>query len=106
VLLTGAALGLLVGALLTNLGTALLELDESGTLGAACEHAEATIAGAPSGLLIGLAAAALYLVLRRHGRGVALSLLGGALGALVALVLVFRVLYPLATNLPVYVCPY
>jgi hypothetical protein len=106
VLLTGAVLGLLVGTLLTNLGTVLLELDESGTLGAACEHAEATIAGAPGGLLVGLAAAAVYLVLRRHRRGVALSLLGGAAGALVALMLVVFLLYPLATYLPIFVCPY
>jgi len=107
VLLTGAVLGLLVGTLLTNLSTVLLELDESGSLGAACEHAEATIAGAPSGLLVGLAAAAAYLVLRRHRRRLALSLPGGAAGALVALMLVLFLLYPLATNyLPVFVCPY
>lgn len=107
VLLTGAALGLLIGTLLTNLSTSLIEFDESRTLGAACEHAEATIAGAPGGLLVGLAAAAVFVLLRRHQRHVALSLVGGAAGALVALLLVTFLLHPLATNyLPVFVCPY
>lgn len=107
VLLTGAVLGLLIGTLLTNLGTAVVELDESRTLGAACEHAEATISGAPGGVLVGLAAAAVYLLLRRHQRHVALSLLGGASGAVVALLLITFLLYPLATShLPIFVCPY
>lgn len=106
-LLTGGLVGLLVGTFLTNLSTALLELDESRSLGAACEHAEATIAGAPSGLLIGLAAAAVYLLLRRHRRRTRVSVLGGGAGALVALLIVVFLLYPLATNyLPVFVCSY
>ena len=107
VLLVGAVVGLLVGSLLTNLGTALLEHDESQTLGAGCEHAEATISGAPGGLLVGAAAAAVYLLVRRRRRSVALSVLGGLLGAFVALLIVVLLLWPLATNyLPVFVCPY
>jgi hypothetical protein len=107
VLLQGALLGLLVGTLLTNLGTALVEFDESGSLGAACEHAESTIAGAPSGLLVGFAATAVYLALRQQRRHVALSILGGAAGGFVSLLLVTFLLYPLATNyLPVFVCSY
>ena len=107
VLLVGAVVGLLVGALLTNLSTAVVELDESGTLGAACEHAEATIAGAPGGLLVGLVAAACFVLLRRRRRSLGLALLGGAAGALVALVVVSTLLWPLATNvLPVFVCAY
>ena len=107
VLLLGAIIGLLVGSLLTNLGTALIEYDESQTLGAACEHAEATISGAPGGLLVGLAAAAVYLLVRRSRRSVALAALGAAAGAFAALLLVTFLLWPLATNyLPVFVCPY
>ena len=106
-LLVGAVVGRLVGSLLTNLGTALTEYDESQTLGAACEHAEATIFGAPGGLLVGLAAAAVYLLVRRHRRSVALGALGGAAGAVAALLLVTFLLWPLATHyLPVFVCPY
>lgn len=102
----GAVVGLLVGSLLSNLGTALVEYDESRTLGAACEHAEATLSGAPSGLLVGLAAAVVYVLVRRRG-SVALAVLGGAAGALVALLLVTFLLWPLATNyLPVFVCAY
>jgi len=107
VLLACALSGLLVGTLLTNVSTALLELDESGSFGAACEHAEATIAGAPGGLLVALAAAAVYLLLRRQRRRIAVSVLGGAAGAFVALLLVAFLLYPLATSyLPVFVCSY
>ena len=107
VLLVGAVLGLLIGTFLTNLATAVVEFDESRTLGAACEHAEATISGAPGGLLVGLAAAAVYLLLRRHDVHVALSLLGGAAAVVVALLLITLLLYPLATNyLPIFVCPY
>lgn len=106
-LLLGAVVGLLAGTLLTNLSTALLELDESGTLGAACEHAEATIAGAPGGLLVGLAAAACFVLLRRRHRSLGLALLAAAAGALVALVVVSTLLWPLATSLlPVFVCAY
>lgn len=107
VLLLGAIVGLLVGGLLTNLGTALIEYDESQTLGAACEHAEATISGAPGGLLVGLAAAAVCLLVRRSRRSVALAALGAAAGAFAALLFVTFLLWPLATNyLPVFVCPY
>lgn len=107
VLLVGAIVGLLLGSLLTNLGTALIEYDESQTLGAACEHAEATISGAPGGLLVGLAAAAVYLLVRRVRGSVALAVMGGAVGAFAALLLVTFLLWPLATNyLPVFICSY
>lgn len=103
----GAILGLLIGALSTNVSMALLEYDESRSLGAACEHAEATIIGAPGGLLVGLAATAAYLVLRRDRRRDAVSVLGGLAAALAALLLVAFLLYPLATNyLPIFVCSY
>lgn len=106
VLLIGALLGVLVGTLLTNLGVALLELDESGTLGAACEHAEATLVGAPGGLLVGLAGAAVLVALRTRVPA-GLALVGAAVGALVALLVVTSLLHPLATNyLPVFVCAY
>lgn len=103
----GALFGLLIGALLTNLSTALLELDEGRSLGAACEHAEATITGAPGGLLVGLAAAAAYLVLRRGRRRVAVSVLAAAAAAFAALLLVTFLLCPLATSyLPILICSY
>lgn len=107
VLLTGAGLGLVAGALLSNLATAVIEFDESRTLGATCEHAEATITGAPAGLLVGLAAAVCYFLLRRQQRPIALALLGGLIGGVVALLLADFLLYPLATyHLPIFVCPY
>ena len=107
VLLVGAIVGLLVGGLLTNLGTALIEHDESQTLGAACEHAEATISGVPGGLLVGLAAAAVFLLVRRHQGPVVFAALGAAAGAFSAMLLVTFLLWPLATNhLPVFICPY
>lgn len=106
-LLLGAIMGVLLGSLLTNLGTALIEYDESQTAGAACEHVEATISGAPGGLIVGLAAAATCLLVRRHRGSVALAVLGGAAGAFAALLLVTFLLWPLATNyLPVFICPY
>jgi hypothetical protein len=107
VLMTGAALGFLVGAILTNLNLAILHFDENRTLGAACEHAEATIAGGPAGLLTGLAAAACFSLLRRRRHPLGLSLLGAVTGALTALLLFIFLLYPFATNyLPVLICSF
>lgn len=107
VLLIGATLGFVVGVILTNLNTAILEFDESRTLGAPCEHAEATLIGGPAGLLVGAAAAASYFLLRRQQRSSGLALLGGVAGAFAALLLVTFLLYPLATNyLPIFICPY
>ena len=107
VVLLLALAGLVVGTLLTNLGVALVEYDESRTFGAACEHAEASIAGAPGGLLVGLAAAAVLLLVRRRGGSVVLSVIGGVVGGFVGLLLVNLLLWPLATTyLPVFVCPY
>lgn len=106
-LVTGAVLGTVLGVVLVNLSTALVELDESRTLGAACEHVEATLVGAPSGLLIGTGAAAVYYWLRRHVGSVVLSLLGALAGAVVALLVIVFLLYPLATQyLPIFVCAY
>ena len=57
--------------------------------------------------MVGLVAAACFVLLRRRRRSLGLALLGGAAGALVALVVVSTLLWPLATNvLPVFVCAY
>jgi predicted membrane protein len=103
--MTGAALGFLVGAILTNLNLAILHFDESRTLGAACENAEATLVGGSAGLLTGLAAAASFSLLRRRQRSSVLSVLGAVTGALTALLLFTFLLHPFATNhLPVLIC--
>lgn len=107
VLVLVSILGLLVGAALSNLSTAAIEFDESRTLGAACEHAEAALIGGPIGLLTGLAGAAAFVLLRRRAASLGSSLVVGVTSAFMALLLIIFLLYPLSTSyLLVSVCPY
>jgi hypothetical protein len=102
----GAGLGLLLGALLQIAAFGVVELDESGTIGAPCEVAEGALVGGSSGLLVGLVAAVCWMLLRRRSRSILPPAAGAALGAVVALAVLNLLVLPLASAYAFSVCPY
>jgi len=106
VLGAGAAAGLLVGALVQIVLFGVVELDESGTFGAPCEVAEGALTGGSCGVLVGLAAAACWLLLRGQRRPVLPPAVGAVAGGALALAVVQLLLLPLASAWVFYVCPY